>query len=171
MTAVTVESHGKIALLRLTNRVTNAIGPALVADLSTALLLIATDFRGCVLAGGSKFFSIGLDLPALVQLNRQEMSRFWDDFDQAVLDRDGDGADGAVPAHGQAARGLDEQNPDVAVIATGRVEDAARHHRVAARLEHQRGSNPVVLGHEVLLSIEHAVAFQRWCAAVSLSPK
>jgi len=86
MTTVTVESHGKIALLRLTNRVTNAIGPALVADLSTALALIATDFRGCVLAGGTKFFSIGLDLPALVQLNRQEMSRFWDAFDQAVLD-------------------------------------------------------------------------------------
>ena len=86
MTTVTVESHGKVALLRLTNRVTNAIGPALVADFSTALSLVATDFRGCVLAGGTKFFSIGLDLPALVQLNRQEMSRFWNDFDQAVLD-------------------------------------------------------------------------------------
>jgi enoyl-CoA hydratase/carnithine racemase len=86
MTTVTVEPHGKVALLRLTNRVTNAIGPALVADFSTALSHIATDFRGCVLAGGTKFFSIGLDLPALVQLNRQEMSRFWDAFDQAVLD-------------------------------------------------------------------------------------
>lgn len=86
MTAVTVESHGKLALLRLTNRVTNAIGPALVADLSAALSHIATGFRGCVLAGGTKFFSIGLDLPALIQFNRREMSRFWDDFDQAVLD-------------------------------------------------------------------------------------
>jgi enoyl-CoA hydratase/carnithine racemase len=86
MTAVTVESHGKVALLRLTNGVTNAIGPALVADFSSALSLVATDFRGCVLAGGTKFFSIGLDLPALVHLSRQEMSRFWDDFDQAVLD-------------------------------------------------------------------------------------
>ena len=86
MTTVTVESHGRVALLRLTNRVTNAIGPALVADFSNALSLIATDFRGCVLAGGTKFFSIGLDLPALVHLSRQEMSRFWDDFDQAVLD-------------------------------------------------------------------------------------
>jgi enoyl-CoA hydratase/carnithine racemase len=86
MTAATVEPHGKVALLRLTNRVTNAIGPALLADLSAVLSVIATDFRGCVLAGGTKFFSIGLDLPALVQLNRQEMSRFWDDFDQTVLD-------------------------------------------------------------------------------------
>jgi enoyl-CoA hydratase/carnithine racemase len=86
MTAVTVESHGKVALLRLTNGVTNAIGPAMVADFSTALSLIAADFRGCVLAGGTKFFSIGLDLPALIQLNRQEMSRFWDALDQAVLD-------------------------------------------------------------------------------------
>ncbi|MGA9236658.1 MAG: enoyl-CoA hydratase/isomerase family protein [Desulfobacterales bacterium] len=86
MTAVTVESHGKVALLRLTNGVTNAIGPALVADFSTALSLIAADFSGCVLAGGTKFFSIGLDLPALIQLNRREMSRFWDALDQAVLD-------------------------------------------------------------------------------------
>jgi len=31
MTAVTVESHGKVALLRLTNGVTNAIGPALLS--------------------------------------------------------------------------------------------------------------------------------------------
>ena len=85
MNTVTVESHGKVALLRLTNGVTNAIGPALVADFSTALSLIATDFKGCVLAGGTKFFSIGLDLPALVQLNHQEMSHFWDAFDQAVL--------------------------------------------------------------------------------------
>ena len=86
MTAVTVESHGKVALLRLTHRVTNAIGPTLLADFSTELSLIATDFRGCVLAGGTKFFSIGLDLPTLIQLDRQEMSHFWDVFDQAVLD-------------------------------------------------------------------------------------
>lgn len=86
MTTVTVESHGKVALLRLTNRVTNAIGPELVADISTALSHIATDFRGCILAGGTKFFSIGLDLPALVQLDHREMSHFWDAFDQAVLD-------------------------------------------------------------------------------------
>jgi enoyl-CoA hydratase/carnithine racemase len=37
-----------------------------------------------VLCGGDKFFSIGLDLPALLKLNRVQMSRFWTRFDDAV---------------------------------------------------------------------------------------
>lgn len=85
MATVTVEPRGKVALLRLTNGVTNAIGPSMAADLSTALSDIAAGFRGCVLAGGTKFFSIGLDLPELIEFDHSEMSRFWDAFDQAIL--------------------------------------------------------------------------------------
>lgn len=122
MTAVTVESHGKVALLRLTNRVTNAIGPALVAELSTALAHIATDFRGCVLAGGTKFFSIGLDLPALIQLNRREMSRFWDAFDQAVLDlyRLPLPTAAAIAGHATAGGTILALSADYRLIAAGR---------------------------------------------------
>ena len=86
MKNVDVDAHDHIALLRLNNGVTNAIGPAMVSDLSAAYERIRADFRGCVLVGGPKFFSIGLNLPELIELDRRQMSRFWDAFDQVVLD-------------------------------------------------------------------------------------
>jgi enoyl-CoA hydratase/carnithine racemase len=86
MDNVTVDVHGKLALLRLTGGVTNAIGSTMVADLSAALSLIRNGYNGCVLAGGNKFFSIGLNLPELIDFERERMSLFWDAFDQAVLD-------------------------------------------------------------------------------------
>lgn len=86
MDSVTVDDRGKLALLRLTSGVTNAIGPAMVTDLSAALTLIRNEYNGCVLAGGNKFFSIGLNLPELIGFGRERMSQFWDAFDQAILD-------------------------------------------------------------------------------------
>jgi len=86
MGTVEFETSGDIVILRLANGVTNAIGISLIRDLSEALDEARGRFRGCVLAGGTKFFSIGLDLPALLDLDRESMSRFWDAFDQVVLD-------------------------------------------------------------------------------------
>jgi enoyl-CoA hydratase/carnithine racemase len=39
-----------------------------------------------VLCGGEKFFSIGFDLPALIKMNRPEMSDFFYKFSQLTLD-------------------------------------------------------------------------------------
>ena len=86
MKNVVLEDHGAIAVLRLTNGVTNAIGPAMVAELSAALQEVKDRYRGLVLAGGNKFFSIGLDLPVLLNLNRADMSAFWVKFEDTVLD-------------------------------------------------------------------------------------
>lgn len=86
MATIELESDGSIGVLRLANGITNAIGSALIGDLTDALGEVRSRFRGCVLAGGDKFFSIGLDLPALLELDRASMSRFWDSFDQLVLD-------------------------------------------------------------------------------------
>lgn len=86
MENVTVDIHGKVALLRLTSGITNAIGSAMVRGLSEALTWIRREYKGCVLAGGTKFFSIGLNLPELIGFERERMSRFWDAFDQAILD-------------------------------------------------------------------------------------
>lgn len=86
MDHVTVDVCDQVALLRLTSGVTNAIGPAMVKDLSVALKRIRQEQRGCVLAGGTKFFSIGLNIPELIDLDRDGMNRFWDSFDQLVLD-------------------------------------------------------------------------------------
>ena len=84
---------------------------------------------------------------------------------QPVLDRHGDGADRAVAAHRQAAADLDEQDADVAIGARRRIEDRARHHVVAARLEHQRLADPVVVGEEIEPPLAHGRALEQRPAA------
>jgi len=69
MPKIMIESHEEIAILRLSNGVTNAISPDLIDDLSEKLITVEKDFRGVILAGGEKFFCIGLDLPALLMLD------------------------------------------------------------------------------------------------------
>ena len=86
MPKVSVEVHDDVAVLRLNNGVTNAISPELLHDLTEEIRRIKSDFNGMVLAGGEKFFSIGLDLPALLQLGRSEMIEFYGSLNQAVLD-------------------------------------------------------------------------------------
>ena len=85
MTTLALEDHGNVAIVRLANGVTNAIGLEVVEELSLALQEVMGRFRGMVLAGGNKFFSIGLDLPALLELNRKDMAAFWAGFEDTVL--------------------------------------------------------------------------------------
>jgi enoyl-CoA hydratase/carnithine racemase len=86
MSKVNLEAHDAIAVLRLNNGVTNAISPELVDDLSETIKQIKNEFKGMVLAGGDKFFCIGLDLPTLLQLDRPDMTEFYARFIQAVFD-------------------------------------------------------------------------------------
>ena len=86
MPKVTIEAHDAVAVLRLNNGVTNAISPELVDDLTGEVKRIKSEFKGMVLAGGEKFFCIGLDLPALLQLGQSDMTEFYVRFEQAVFD-------------------------------------------------------------------------------------
>ena len=86
MSKVTLEAHDAVAVLRLNNGVTNAISRELVDDLSGELNRIKSDFSGMVLAGGEKFFCIGFDLPALLQLDRTDMIEFLARFNEVILD-------------------------------------------------------------------------------------
>lgn len=86
MPKVSIEAHDAIALLRLTNGVINAISPEMLDDLSAELKRIRDEFRGMVLAGGNKFFSIGLDLPRLIQLDRAAMMDFYTALNQTLFD-------------------------------------------------------------------------------------
>jgi enoyl-CoA hydratase/carnithine racemase len=86
MSKVNLEAYDAIAVLRLNNGVTNAISPEFVDDLSATVKQIKNQFKGLVLAGGGKFFCIGLDLPTLLQLDRPDMTEFYIRFNQAVLD-------------------------------------------------------------------------------------
>jgi enoyl-CoA hydratase/carnithine racemase len=85
MAKLTLEDQGNVAIVRLANGVTNAIGAEVVEELTLALQEVQGRFRGMVLAGGNKFFSIGLDLPSLLKLNRKDMAAFWAGFEDAVL--------------------------------------------------------------------------------------
>jgi enoyl-CoA hydratase/carnithine racemase len=85
MAAVTIEAHGPVAVLRLTNGVTNAIGSTVLRDIELLLPEVCEAFRGLVLAGNPKFFSIGLDLPELLALDRDGMADFWRRFEDLVL--------------------------------------------------------------------------------------
>ncbi len=86
MSTVKTEMKGNVAVLALDNGVTNAVGSDLVDDLSGSLVEIADSANGMVLTGGEKFFSIGLNLPELVQLDRGGMADFWRRFIGVTLD-------------------------------------------------------------------------------------
>lgn len=85
MAQVIIEDHGDVALLRLDNGATNAIGPDMLDDLFEALEEMNNGYRGLVLAGGPKFFSMGFDLPKLLTLDRAGMSAFFFRFNTVVL--------------------------------------------------------------------------------------
>jgi len=85
MPCATIEDHGKVAVLRLENGVTNAIGPQLLQEVADAVASACKNFKGLVLAGGQKFFSIGLDLPQLLSFDRTQMDTFWGTLNQVLL--------------------------------------------------------------------------------------
>lgn len=85
MSTVVLEERGPVAVVRLANGVTNAIGTRLVQDLAAAVDRVRAEFRGMVLAGNAKFFSIGLNLPELVRLEPEAMAAFWTRFEDLVL--------------------------------------------------------------------------------------
>ena len=86
MSKVSIEAHDAVAVLRLNNGVTNAISSELIDDLAGGVNRIKSEFKGMVLAGGEKFFCIGLDLPALLQLDKSDMAEFYARFEQAIFD-------------------------------------------------------------------------------------
>ncbi|RTZ97125.1 MAG: hypothetical protein DSY90_08185 [Deltaproteobacteria bacterium] len=85
MKTIQLEPHDPVVVLRLSRGVTNAINLEMVSELSDALADVADKYRGLILAGGNKFFSIGLDLPALVRLDRDRMADFLSRFHQVIL--------------------------------------------------------------------------------------
>jgi len=86
MKTVLLEHSESVATLRLKNGVINAISPQLVNDLGAALNECRNFSKGLILTGGSKFFSIGFDLPTLLPLGRNEIAEFYHRFNQAILD-------------------------------------------------------------------------------------
>jgi Delta3-Delta2-enoyl-CoA isomerase len=81
---VRVERSGQVAVLRLENGKANSISPAFLERLQRLLGEIG-DARAAVMVGQGSAFSAGLDLPALVDLDRPAMRSFILGFDEAML--------------------------------------------------------------------------------------
>ena len=86
MSSIEIEEHSNAVLLRLANGVTNPINLPLVKDLAAAIADIKQHHQGVVIAGGDKFFSIGLDIPTMIKSSPEEFSEFWNAFNQLLFD-------------------------------------------------------------------------------------
>ncbi len=80
---LTETRHDQILELRLTRPPVNAIDPALLADLRKMVKKIHAnqiDAKALIISGSPGIFSAGLDVPALLGCDRDEMRGFWADF-------------------------------------------------------------------------------------------
>ena len=131
-TIKTVMQDG-IAVLELDNGVTNAVSPGLAADLTDALKRAETTAKGVVLCGNQKFFSMGFNLPELIQLDREGMREFLFGFNGAIRDLYGLPLPTAVAIEGHA-------------IAGGTILGLAADFRIVAAGKKLLGLNEIKLG-------------------------
>lgn len=73
--------HGVVRELRLARPPANALDPGLIAALRRSVAeAAASGARGLVLSGAPGFFTGGLDVPALLPLDRPAIRAAWQDF-------------------------------------------------------------------------------------------
>lgn len=76
-----IEHDGGIVELRMARPPVNALNPELIAALKQAIEQAPRDGGNAIVISGSPgLFSAGLDIPALLQLDRAAMRAFWVDF-------------------------------------------------------------------------------------------
>lgn len=76
-----IEHQGEVATLRMDRPPANALDHALVEALLAALDTVHTGTaRALILTGRPGMFSGGLDVPALIDCKRPDISRFWQQF-------------------------------------------------------------------------------------------
>jgi enoyl-CoA hydratase/carnithine racemase len=78
--------HGEIREIRLARAPANAFNLELTEALCTAFDAAARTAQAVVVSGRPGMFSAGLDVPQLIELNRDHMSHFWRSF-QGMLGR------------------------------------------------------------------------------------
>jgi enoyl-CoA hydratase/carnithine racemase len=125
--------HG-ILELRLARSPVNALNPDLIAALKRSIAQAPEEGAAAlVLSGSPGLFSAGLDIPALLQLDRDAMRTFWNDFFGvcAVLARSPIPIVAAVTGHSPAG---------------GAVLAIFCDYRVMARGEYRIGLNEVQVG-------------------------
>lgn len=91
MSTIEVEEYSNAVLLRLANGVTNPVNLALVKELTDLIADLkeqsnSDQYKGLVLSGGEKFFSIGLDIPGMINASQEMFSEFWDAFNHLLFE-------------------------------------------------------------------------------------
>lgn len=89
MNTIHLTYHNHTAILKLDRSVTNAINLEVIAELSETLDRIRgdVDIHGLVLTSANeKFFSIGLDIPWLFPLSRENFTSFYKAFNRLCID-------------------------------------------------------------------------------------
>ena len=78
---ILTRDHGGVRELQLNHPPANAISPELMRALKDAVESAPRSaVRALVLSGSPGMFSAGLDVPALLHLNREQMASAWKDF-------------------------------------------------------------------------------------------
>jgi enoyl-CoA hydratase/carnithine racemase len=89
MEQVWLHKEGTVAIVRLARGVTNAIGMQLVNDLRARVAEVRDDpeARALMLTSeGDRFFSIGLDIPELIEYDKAQFTQFAELFDQLCIE-------------------------------------------------------------------------------------
>jgi enoyl-CoA hydratase/carnithine racemase len=88
MKLVERELRGEVALLKLNRSVTNPVNLALINELSGNVEKARDEkeIAGVVLSSANdKFFSIGFDIPQLIELNEKDFTKFYTAFNQLCV--------------------------------------------------------------------------------------
>jgi enoyl-CoA hydratase len=81
-----IERRGEVAIVFVEGGKANAMSPELLGRLAALVGEVeASDARAMVLTGYDRYFSAGLALPILIDLDRAAMRGFMDAFDRAML--------------------------------------------------------------------------------------
>jgi len=89
MKLIHIEYRNKVAILKLNRGIINALNPPLINELAESLQKVRdnTDVNSLVLGSSNdKFFSIGLDIPQLFELTKEDFKVFYQTFNRLCID-------------------------------------------------------------------------------------
>lgn len=86
MPLMDMEIKNDIAFVRMNSGVTNAVSPELIADLSGIMAKIKNDAAAMILTGNHRFFSMGFDLPRVMEFDRARLKTYLADFQNMIFE-------------------------------------------------------------------------------------
>lgn len=75
----------EIAVVTLDNSVSNSITIELIKDFANLIANLEKNYKGLIIKGNEKFFSMGFNLPQLISFSQSEFEEFYDSFNDLIL--------------------------------------------------------------------------------------